>query len=370
MLIGVDAGAFADVRAGVSRYLREMLSEMMNASSRDDFVLYSPTPIDVPLPRGRWRVRVPRMRRWSVPGHWLRDTIPRAIADDSIDVFWGQNAMMPLRLRRPCRRVLTVHDVTGLACPSTMRQRHRLSWMFNFRAAVRAADLVVADSRATAHLVRHLVGTAATQVVVVPAGRSSGLDPVDPASARQQVAERFGLPEEFMLAVGTLEPRKDHATLLQAVKRGGSVPLLVIAGSIGWRSRSILGLVRRAESEGWARYVGRVSDRELASLYSAARLTLCTSIYEGFGLPVLEAMACGCPVLCSWSSSLPEVGGLAARYFRPRDPDDLSRQLRAVLGDQGLLSEMRARGLEQSARFSFRRAAQQMIDCLHGTVHV
>jgi alpha-1,3-rhamnosyl/mannosyltransferase len=242
--------------------------------------------------------------------------------------------------------------------------------MFNFRAAVRAADLVVADSRATAHLVRHLVGTAASQVVVVPAGRSSGLDPVDPASARQQVSERFGPPEEFMLAVGTLEPRKDHATLLQAVKRGGSVPLLVIAGSIGWRSRGILGLVRRAESEGWARYVGRVSDHELASLYSAARLTLCTSIYEGFGLPVLEAMACGCPVLCSWSSSLPEVGGVAARYFRPRDPDDLSRQLRSVLGDQGLLSEMRARGLAQSARFSFSRAARQLLDVLHGSAHV
>jgi alpha-1,3-rhamnosyl/mannosyltransferase len=238
--------------------------------------------------------------------------------------------------------------------------------MFNFRAAVRAADVVVADSWATARLVSRVLGTPSSQLIVIPPGRSSEFAPVALASARQQTAERFGLTDEYMLAVGTLEPRKDHATLLRAVTRAANLPLLVIAGAIGWRSRTTLRLVRRAESRGLARYVGRVSDCELASLYSGARLTVCTSIYEGFGLPVLEAMACGCPVLCSWSSSLPEVGGLAARYFRPRDADDLSRQLRAVLGDDQLSSEMRARGLEQSAGFSFRRAAQQMIDCLHG----
>jgi len=242
--------------------------------------------------------------------------------------------------------------------------------MFNFQAAVRAADAVVADSRATAQLVHRLVGTPAAQLVVIYVGCSRGLQPVMRGDAPQQAAERLGLPEEFMLTVGTIEPRKDHATLLQAVRREGNLPLLVIAGAVGWNSHGILRLVRRAESEGLARYVGRVSDRELASLYSAARLTLCTSIYEGFGLPVLESMTLGCPVLCSWSSSLPEVGGSAVRYFRPRDPDDLSRQLRKVLGDQRLLSEMRARGLEQSSRFSFRRAAEHMLDVLHGSAHV
>jgi glycosyltransferase involved in cell wall biosynthesis len=370
VLIGVDAGTFADVRAGVSRYLRETLSGMMVASPDDDFVLYSPVRIEVPLPRGRWRVRIPRMRRWSVPGHWLRDTIPRAIAEDGVDVFWGQNAMMPLRLRRPCRRVLTVHDVTGLIYPRTMRLSHRLSWDFNFRAAVRAADAVVAVSRATAQLVHRLVGTSAAKLVVIHEGCSSGLEPVARGDAQQRAAERFGLPEEFMLTVGTLEPRKDHATLLQVVRREANLPLLVIAGAIGWNSRGILRLVRRAESEGRARYVGRVSDPELAILYSAARLMLYPSLYEGFGLPVLEAMACGCPVLCSWSSSLPEVGGSAARYFRPRDTDDLSRQLRMMVGDQRLLSEMRVRGLERSARFSFSRAAEQVLDVLHRSAPV
>jgi alpha-1,3-rhamnosyl/mannosyltransferase len=239
--------------------------------------------------------------------------------------------------------------------------------MFNFHAAVRAADAIVTDSQATARLVNRLVGTPPDRLSVVHMGRSPGLEPVERAHAQREATELFGLPDEFMLTVGTLEPRKDHTTLLQVVRREGNLPLLVIAGAIGWNSRGTLRLIRTAESEGRARYVGRVSDRELAGLYSAARLMLYPSLYEGFGLPVLEAMACGCPVLCSWTSSLPEVGGTAARYFRPRDPDGLYRQLRAILGDKRLLSEMRAMGLEQSARFSFRRAAALLLEVLHGS---
>jgi len=369
MLIGVDASAFVDAGAGVARYLREMLREMM-VISLDDFVLYSPVPIEVSLPRGRWRACVPRRCRRSIPGHWLRETIPRAIADDGIDVFWGQNAMLPLRLRRPCRRVLTVHDVTGLVCPWSMRLRHRLSWMFNFKAAIRAADLIVSDSRATARLAHRLAGAESVRLVVIPMGYSSELYPIDRVVAQRRAADRFGLPQEFILTVGTLEPRKDYATLLRAITREVNLPLLVIAGAVGWHSRDVLRLVRRAESEGRARYVGRVSDADLASLYSSARAMLYPSVYEGFGLPVLEAMAFGCPVLCSWTSSLPEVGGTAARYFRPRDGDDLFRQLRAMLNDARLLGEMRARGIEQAARFSFRRAAEQMIDVLRGNVRI
>jgi len=242
--------------------------------------------------------------------------------------------------------------------------------MFNFKAAIRAADLIVSDSRATARLAHRLAGAESVRLVVIPMGYSSELYPIDRVVAQRRAADRFGLPQEFILTVGTLEPRKDYATLLRAITREVNLPLLVIAGAVGWHSRDVLRLVRRAESEGRARYVGRVSDADLASLYSSARAMLYPSVYEGFGLPVLEAMAFGCPVLCSWTSSLPEVGGTAARYFRPRDGDDLFRQLRAMLNDARLLGEMRARGIEQAARFSFRRAAEQMIDVLRGNVRI
>lgn len=366
MLIGVDATAFFGVAAGVSRFLREMLIGMMSAAPRDTFTIYSPRPVEIPLAPGGWRARFPREWRVRPPGRWLRDALPLLIAEDRIDVFWGQSTQMPLRLLRPCRRVLTVHDLTALLYPRTMELRNRLYWRLNLRAAVRAADAVVADSRATAGLLSRLLGTPASRVTVIYPGCLRELEPVARLAARREAAARFGLPDEFMLMVGTLEPRKDHATLLEAIKRGGSFPLLVVAGAIGWNSRSILKLVREAEAEGRVRYLGRVSDRELAILYGAAQVMVCPSLYEGFGLPVLEAMVCGCPVVCSWSSSLPEVGGSAARYFRPRDADGLARQLGGVLADERHLAEMRARGLEQAATFSFSRAAEQLLDVLHG----
>ncbi|MBN2464191.1 glycosyltransferase family 4 protein [candidate division WOR-3 bacterium] len=351
----------------MARYLQDTLIEMMAASPKDDFVLYAPAPIDVPLPQGKWRVCIPRKRPGSLPGHWLRDTVPRVIAEDGIDVFWGQNTVMPLRLRRPCRRVLTVHDVTALVYPHTMQFRHRLSWALNFRAAVRAADAIVIDSQATARLVHRFFPTASPKLVVIHAGCPRELRPVTRCEVLQQTAERLGLPGKFMLTVGTIEPRKDYSTLLHIVRRDRALPLLVIAGVVGWRSGAVLRLIRTAESEGRVRYVGRVDDRELACLYSLACIMVYPSVYEGFGLPVVEAMACGCPVLCSWSSSLPEVGGTAVRYFRPHDVDDLATKAAELLRNHVLLSEMSCAGIAQAARFSFEVAARSLLDVLRGS---
>ena len=370
MLVGVDAFAFFRVTAGVSRYLSDMLDGITALSPGDEFILYSPGPIAVPLSCGKWRVRVPDSKRMRLPGHWLRDTLPRMVAEDRVDVFWGQIATVPLRLLRPCRRVLTVHDVTGMVCPRTMLLRSRLSWCLNFRSAVRAADTLVVDSMATGRLLCKLMPLPRERIAVIYPGNPSTLTTLPSDVARRVVAERFSLAGDFMLAVGTLEPRKDYPTLLRALRATRGAPLLVIVGALGWNCRGILRAVREAEADGLVRYLGRASDEELSALYRAARITIYPSFYEGFGLPVLEAMACGCPVLCSWSSSLPEVGGRAVSYFRPKDADDLSRRLGGLLSDGRRLAEMRAMGPVQAARFNFHEAAEQMLGVLRGDGHV
>jgi len=356
--------------AGVSRYLREMLDGIMALSPEDEFVLYSPRPMAVPLSGGKWRLRVPDSKRVRFPGHWLRDTLPRLVAEDRVEVFWGQIATVPLRLLRPCRRVLTVHDLTGQVCPRTMLMRQRVSWCLNFRSAVHAADSIVTDSIATGRLLCKLMSLPQEKVAVVYPGNPSNLTRLPSDVARRTVAERFSLAGDFMLAVGTLEPRKDYLTLLRALRTTRGAPPLAIVGAVGWNCRGILKAVREAESDGLVRYLGRASDEELSALYSAAQVTIYPSFYEGFGFPVLEAMACGCPVLCSWSSSLPEVGGRAARYFRPRDAENLARELRDLLSDGPRLAEMRAMGPVQASRFSFDKAAEQMLGVLHGDGHV
>jgi glycosyltransferase involved in cell wall biosynthesis len=205
----------------------------------------------------------------------------------------------------------------------------------------------------------------AHQITVIHEGFSRALQSAPATVEVASVAKRFRLPERFLLAVGTIEPRKDLLTLLDAVRRNRDLPFLAIAGSAGWNSHGIFRMVRTAEAQGEARYLGRVSDPDLSALYRAATAMVYPSTYEGFGLPVLEAMAFGCPVLCSWSSSLPEVGGRAACYFRPRDADDLALRLRGLLSDESRLKEMRAMGPVQAARFSFDRSAEQMLRVLH-----
>jgi glycosyltransferase involved in cell wall biosynthesis len=144
--------------------------------------------------------------------------------------------------------------------------------------------------------------------------------------------------------------------------------LLVLAGGVGWRCRSIVEQIRAQEDGGRVRYLGRVEDESLVALYNAARLSVYPSLYEGFGLPVLESMACGCPVLCSDSSSLPEVGGDSARYFRTGDDVSLCAELRRLLGSQSELESMSKSGLARAGMFSFRRAAEQLLDVIRGGV--
>jgi glycosyltransferase involved in cell wall biosynthesis len=366
VLIGVDAVSFAGPKTGIARYLHETLSWMMTIAPDVDFLLYSPAPIDVTFSPGSWRTHVPPSRRPLAPGRWLRETLPKMLADDQVDAYWGQNQMMPSRWLRACRKVLTVHDLAGFVCPGTMRLSHRLSWCLNMQAAVREADAVVAVSNATARLIAVYCGVPATRTTVIYPGYSPDLVPVSVSVARHEVKARFGLPDSFILTVGTLEPRKDHITLLEAVTRNVDLPLLAVVGGIGWRSQRIARLVRKAEAASRVRYLGRVSDMDLAALYGAARVMVYPSFYEGFGSPIVEAMACGCPVLCSWSSSLPEVGGGAVRYFHPGDTDDLARQFRGLLGSEGTLSGMRSRGFEQAAAFSYARTAEQILDVMRG----
>jgi alpha-1,3-rhamnosyl/mannosyltransferase len=182
------------------------------------------------------------------------------------------------------------------------------------------------------------------------------------------VAEKFGLPSDYLLTVGTIEPRKAHASLLSALETVPDAPVLVVVGNIGWHHGPIVAAIRHHERAGRARFLGRVTDADLAALYSAAKLTIYPSFYEGFGLPVLEAMSCGCPVLCRWSSSLPEVGGSAAAYFRGRGPENLASEIRRLLSDSARLEMMAAAGLQRAKEFNFRRAAEQVVGILRREV--
>jgi len=236
----------------------------------------------------------------------------------------------------------------------------RLTHRLLLRRVLEAADLVIAVSQATQKLARRFFDVADKTVLI---GEGVGRDIVVQSGqeTRSRVARLLGEVGDFLLTVGTIEPRKNHRLLLDALERMDSPPLLVVVGRQGWRSARLRARMRTFEAAGRLRALGFVSDEDLAALYREAVLVVCPSVYEGFGLPVLEAMAHGCPVVCSWSSSLPEIGLAAARYFDPKDAAQLARVLAELLADRDARQTMARLGVTRAAEFSFSTASAALL---------
>ena len=359
---------FGSIRSGVTRYLWNMVANMMVVAPDIEFTLYANRPVEVSLPEGNWALHLDAQRARMPYALWFQQRLPQLLAADRVSAFWGQNQMLPLRLRDSCFRLLTVHDVTAVLFPHTMTLMGRVTSRLYFRKAVRAADWVLADSQATARLARVCLGAQASRISVIYPGCSREFTPVPRAQARAVVSSKFGLPPVYLLTVGNIEPRKVHVCLLSALETVPDAPVLAVVGGPAWRSRSIVAAIRIHERAGRVRFLGRVDDTDLAALYSAATLMIYPSLYEGFGLPILEAMRCGCPVLCRWSSSMPEVGGRVAAYFRGPGSKGLAAEMRRLLADDVALNAMAEAGLLRAKEFSYERAAQQVVGILREEV--
>jgi glycosyltransferase involved in cell wall biosynthesis len=272
-----------------------------------------------------------------------------------------------LPLAHPPCSLVTVHDLGYLHFPEAhpWSQRAYLDW--STRWSARAASALLADSEATrADLVR-LYGTDPGKITVVYPGRDESLRRVDDPAEWARVRAAYGIVGEYVLHVGTVHPRKNLARLIDAFAQlQGDFPglRLVLAGARGWLADPIL---QRARTLGLADHVrlpGYVAAGDLAALLSGARVYAFPSLYEGFGFPALEAQACGVPLVAARASSLPEVAGDAAVYVDPLSVDDIARGLRLALSDATLCAELAARGAENLRRFSWARAAAEVLAVL------
>ena len=359
MHIGIDASrATVARRTGTEHYAQRLIEALLAAGGARRYTLYFREAPPAGLFPGAERRVIPFPRLWT----HLRLSY-ELINRPRPDVLFVPAHVLPLA--HPLPSVVTVHDLGYRHFPGAHPAGQRLYLDWSTRFSARAASHVIADSSATQRDLAHYYGVPAHKVSVVYPGRDEQLAWVDPAAVRA----RYHLAPDYLLHVGTLQPRKNLSRLIEAAAslRGQWPGLqLVLAGQPGWQAGPILEQAR-ASAE-FVRLLDYVPDDDLAGLYSGARAFVFPSLYEGFGFPVLEAMACGTPVACANTSSLPEVAGDAALLVDPLDTAALAGAMARLLAEEALRAELAAKGLAQVRKFSWQRAAQETLQVLEGVV--
>lgn len=286
--------------------------------------------------------------------------VPRLLARLGADLYHSPYYLMPYCPGVPA--VLTVHDLIPLRLPRQSTLQARLLFRWTMALALRTVHQVVAVSEATRRDLLRWFRVPAGRVTVIPEAADPAFFPRPPAEI-ETVRRRYGLPDSFVLYVGSNKPHKNLPRLVEAwaqITEHGIRNTLVLAGP--WDPRYPEPR-RRAEQLGLenVRWLGPVPEADLPALYSAATLFVFPSLYEGFGLPVLEAMACGVPVVCSDTSSLPEVAGDAALRVNPTDVEALAAAIERALADEALRADLRATGLERARQFTWEAVAQKTL---------
>jgi glycosyltransferase involved in cell wall biosynthesis len=363
MLVSIDASPAVNGKAGLGRYAATLAKAVADAHPGDVHLFANLTR------EGNWPPSLEELPRTTVRAGYkpwrlavLFSQITRSGWDRMLPrpaVFHAtEHLLMPLR---NIPTVLTVHDLIFKLFPQHHKQLNY--WYLNAAMPlfVRRADHVIAISETTKRDLMREYGTPAGKISVVYEAAAPRFTP-SPAEQIAAVRARYGLPDRYLLTVGTIEPRKNLPRVVEALaalRRDDPALRLVVVGARGWLVESFDKAIEEFEQQEAVILPGFVPDEDLPSLYAGATATVQASLYEGFGLPVLEAMACGSPVACSATSSLGEIAGEAALTFDPADVEAIIAVLRRLLAEPELRDDLCQRGLARAAEFSWERTARE-----------
>jgi glycosyltransferase involved in cell wall biosynthesis len=353
---------------GVGRYVRNLLSGLAKRGSENEYVILVNEQnrrfFERLGPGNVMLEAVTPLTRYRALRLILEEArIPAICRKRGIQIFHGIASMNPWR-RLPCRSVITIHDMTYFLFPGLHMATKQVYFRLRLPGAVRRADHVITDSDASRADILRCLNVPREKVTAVPPGiDSSFFRRVEEPQAVDSVLRKYRLERPFILFVGVLEPRKNIPRLLRAYslfrkRRAGNQKIrLVVAGKKGWKTRALEETLRILDCREDVVLPGYVDDEDLPALYSAAELFAYPSLYEGFGFPVLEAMACGTPVLTSAVSSLGEIAGDAAVLVDPTSEEEIAEGLARGL-EAGAREGLASRGLRRAAAYTIENAAE------------
>jgi len=368
MKIAINTLAMKSFKHGMGRHIGSLVNALLKIDTKNQYLLYVSD-----LNAKYFEVKDnPRVELKFVPANralrllWEHTLLPLDLKREKVDVFYGPCFTVPLF--KTCKQVVAVLDLTWFK----HRKKHIWIKQLYFRTliplAVRQAEKVIVISQSTKKDLIKILKTPKDKIAVTYLAADLSFKVIEDIERLQSVVKKYNLPDQFILFLGVLEPRKNIPGLIKAfsrLKKNSNLSCkLVIGGgrSYGWKNEEIFRVIEYLGLGKEVIFTDFVLESDLPALYNLADLFVLPSFYEGFGLPILEAQACGCPVITSNISSMPEVGGDAALFVDPNDVEELASAMRRVLTDDKLRAEMIKKGFENAKHFSWEKTAQETLE--------
>ncbi|MGB3975381.1 MAG: glycosyltransferase family 1 protein [bacterium] len=364
MKIALDCRRIQPGMSGLGTYTLQIMTALADQiqQGKDELTVFI-------TPESRRAAAIPTDRvncigvPWPVENHlagdyWKHITLPRLLDRSSVDVFHDPSYQLPLKRSRAAY-VVTIHDLAPFRFPETNTLKYNLYWKFMTRSAVKRADRIIAVSEFTRKDIIDLFPTSENRIDVVPEAAAACFVPGEPTVER---LESLGVRKPYFLTAAKYEPRKNLERCVRAFMLGPARfhpdIKLVIAGAMGWKNKNLERYLQEKGVQDRVVLTGYLERSVLVEIIQGAEAVLVPSIYEGFGLPVLESMACGTPVICSDAGSLPEIGADAALYFDPYDIESMATVMNKFLFDSEMQIDLRRQALERAVEFSWTQAAR------------
>ncbi len=348
--IGIDCSALPYPHAGVGQYIKNTLKNLAEIDRLNLYFLYSHRDFELGVTSDNFIKRIcpsPLAELMSI----RKPIIKSEIFNDRLDIFWGPAGALPSSLPFSLKAVMTVHDLCWIDFPQGLRLKSYIYHKLFVPKFMSRADKIICVSKFTANSLTNYFHFPRGKIDVIYEGVASLFRSKDKKEAARNIADKYGINEDYILSVGTIGPRKNIPRLVNAFGRSTRPLKLLFAGAV---ENNLIHDKRNIH------ILGYVDDGHLVDLYCAAKLMTFVSMYEGFGLPVVEAMACGCPCVLSDIPVLREIAGDAAIYVNPYDPVSIADGVNQVVEDRALCDRMVSIGREQVRKFDWANTAKSL----------
>jgi glycosyltransferase involved in cell wall biosynthesis len=369
MRIGFDAKRAFFNRSGLGNYSRTLIENLSRQYPDESYYLYTPSVLE----QGLFSYRAaniitkepPPGLQKKIPSLWRTFMLGNVLREDKLGLYHGLSNELPFNIRRTgVKAVVTIHDLIFLRYPSLYKAVDRIVYRKKFEYACKAADTVIAISEQTKNDITEFFRISPSRIEVIYQSCSEKYTAVYSDLHKQQVRERYKLPSAFILCVGTIEERKNQLSLVKAVQLLGKklfIPLIIIGKPTSYKDR-IMEFILRHGLEDKVLFYENISSEDLPLIYRMASLFVYPSLFEGFGIPVIEALYSGVPVITSTGSCFSEAGGPSTIYVDTQEPEELSYQIQKVLTDSELAEKMKREGKIFARRFDGEKVTAQVYE--------